>query len=736
MKKFLFYFVIITSSVPGLPGKSNGQGVWIEQATGFLPTNNQFLTGGDNCIGYAKDNDQFMYFFDISLHQWTTADLGSPQNMHAIRGRGNVIMAYTDELLIGYSSLTSTFDIINFQGEPINPGALGMLGGYGCTEWGAFFVTDEFFYVFDTELGTWQSYAYILPEPFYTYGASFIKGDDYIGVILPQQENYIDYTEFSVMAYSLPNHAFAETNYGGPYAGTMESVIMSNGFVTMRRPVGVDSTYLTGYSSSDNQFLTKFIGSMEGDISIANSWDYPENYTKKTVAAYMLVLNADQNHNEKIYAYSTIRGRWDISPILIHDAQAGESDYLSISLGGTLAASSKVNFENDDVFYEIYDSETGGFHSYGPESQTVTNNGHTSEPVCANNVMMAHDSTHIWFYNPSLGGSFLENAFADMSTGYIVGDKFVAVNTWDLWNANPDILYIYNTFTGNTSIINVGNIRSAVYPHLSHDMFAFTADLGAGIYFYSSITDSYSYVSFQNTSTQYIDIREKVAVATSQNGLETYLYDANLNATTLVTFPFNSYQLGGNFILFINGQTIKGYNYTLQEFSNVEVNNLWGIRASDRIGLVWDNNQENFFAYNGFSASWVPLIPEGQSVYNNDAYGKTAVVVRDDRIYAFDPEIVTGIDKQANRPEAQLLQNYPNPFADYTYIEYTLTSSEHVSLHIFNLLGNEVTTLVDENSVPGKYRIRFETNKLPEGIYYYSLEFNGNKQTKKMVLMR
>ncbi len=83
-----------------------------------------------------------------------------------------------------------------------------------------------------------------------------------------------------------------------------------------------------------------------------------------------------------------------------------------------------------------------------------------------------------------------------------------------------------------------------------------------------------------------------------------------------------------------------------------------------------------------------------------------------------------------------LEQNYPNPFNPSTKIKYSIAKDGNVSLKIFNILGREVKTLVNENQKAGKYTINFDGSNLSSGIYFYSLETGSFKQVKKMILLK
>jgi hypothetical protein len=84
----------------------------------------------------------------------------------------------------------------------------------------------------------------------------------------------------------------------------------------------------------------------------------------------------------------------------------------------------------------------------------------------------------------------------------------------------------------------------------------------------------------------------------------------------------------------------------------------------------------------------------------------------------------------------QLSQNYPNPFNPRTVIDYSITRTEHVTLKVYDLLGKEVATLVDQNKEPGTYQSPFDAASLPSGIYIYQLKAGTFSQARKMMLLK
>jgi len=83
-----------------------------------------------------------------------------------------------------------------------------------------------------------------------------------------------------------------------------------------------------------------------------------------------------------------------------------------------------------------------------------------------------------------------------------------------------------------------------------------------------------------------------------------------------------------------------------------------------------------------------------------------------------------------------LNQNFPNPFNPLTTISYQLPTKNFVTLKVYDLLGNEVATLVNEEKPAGRYETSFNSQQLPSGIYFYQLKSGVKIQNKKMVLVR
>jgi hypothetical protein len=95
------------------------------------------------------------------------------------------------------------------------------------------------------------------------------------------------------------------------------------------------------------------------------------------------------------------------------------------------------------------------------------------------------------------------------------------------------------------------------------------------------------------------------------------------------------------------------------------------------------------------------------------------------------------ISSSSNIPEEfTLYQNYPNPFNPLTHLEFGISKLEFVSLKVFDILGKEVMTLVNETKPAGKYSVTFDGSNLSSGIYFYKIEAGDFIKVKRMALIK
>ncbi len=107
-----------------------------------------------------------------------------------------------------------------------------------------------------------------------------------------------------------------------------------------------------------------------------------------------------------------------------------------------------------------------------------------------------------------------------------------------------------------------------------------------------------------------------------------------------------------------------------------------------------------------------------------------AIVIRETATLSVDD------NENASLDNFQLEQNYPNPFNPTTVIRYRLPITSDVTIKVFNILGKEITTLVNDELAAGEHEVEFDATGLPSGIYFYQLKSNDFLETKKMIYLK
>ena len=83
-----------------------------------------------------------------------------------------------------------------------------------------------------------------------------------------------------------------------------------------------------------------------------------------------------------------------------------------------------------------------------------------------------------------------------------------------------------------------------------------------------------------------------------------------------------------------------------------------------------------------------------------------------------------------------MYQNYPNPFNPVTTIKYDIPKKAFVKLTVYDILGKEIETLVDENKLAGNYSTNWNASNYPSGIYFYIIRSDEYSKTMKMILIK
>ena len=224
--------------------------------------------------------------------------------------------------------------------------------------------------------------------------------------------------------------------------------------------------------------------------------------------------------------------------------------------------------------------------------------------------------------------------------------------------------------------------------------------------------------------------------------------------------PFSSYNkiyfydnnagyVGGPYGLILK-TTDGGLSWKFRSASGFdEVNDLFFISPDSGVSVgpngiarLTTDGGDNWFEDDGLTAflngeTIKKIVPFGKNhglVIGENGFD---IFVAKDSTYLDSLPLVTSVKYQNILvEELKLEQNYPNPFNPTTTIKYTILESGLVTLKVYNLIGEEIASLINEEKGMGSYEVEFDALALPSGIYYYRLQSGDYIETKKMVLLR
>lgn len=169
--------------------------------------------------------------------------------------------------------------------------------------------------------------------------------------------------------------------------------------------------------------------------------------------------------------------------------------------------------------------------------------------------------------------------------------------------------------------------------------------------------------------------------------------------------------------------------------------------VNDALVYVKSESNNKVYSYNLTSSEGryrIPVLPYGtyrliaQKIgVENSLSSPFEITTTQDTLTGIDLTLIVTSLEDENQPLSfRLEQNYPNPFNPSTNLEFSLNESSKVKLTIYNMLGEEVTTLLNDYLEKGNYHITFTAGNLSSGVYLYELQTNENKIVKKMNLIK
>lgn len=351
----------------------------------------------------------------------------------------------------------------------------------------------------------------------------------------------------------------------------------------------------------------------------------------------------------------------------------------------------------------------------GMEHQTISSMGGFGDGL------IAHELAHMWYGDnitcKDWHHIWLNEGFATMGEGLI----------YEAWNG-----------------------KAAYNSYIADEMYY--AKFASGTIYVQDISSEWeifnSYRTYSKACVVLHMLRGIVGDSTFFNILRTYSYDPSVAYGNAVTEDFQAIaeNVSGLDLNYFFQQWIYGVNYPT--YSVVWSKNSLGGNLYDLALKITQSSNSNpsFFTMpiqiKVNSSTGDTII----TVFNNAQVQNFNITVANEPIsITVDPNnwilktinsVVVGIEDEMQPQTFSLEQNYPNPFNPVTKIKFTLASNEYTTLKVYDIIGKEISTLVNNQMEKGHYEINFDASNLPSGVYLYTLNAGGYKETRKMILMR
>ena len=356
----------------------------------------------------------------------------------------------------------------------------------------------------------------------------------------------------------------------------------------------------------------------------------------------------------------------------------------------------------------------------------------------ANNSIINCDA--FWNYDTRGNGGNADGFAAKWNIGS--GNRFAHCRSWensddgwDLWQADSTVImdscwcwrngnYHLTSAAGNGNGFKIGGAPVCV-PHIMRNCISFDnkGDSGGKGFDQNSNFAGHTMLNCLAWGNSYLDYN---FYKVSTNGTLTCKNSIQYKGTTSPYIKFVDGVVQNNTwaaLKFQTGYTWTGVTVTDADFVSADTSLAGKPRNDDGSLPVID-------LYRLKSTSG--LIDKGQDV-GIPFYGSTP------DIGPFEYGLVSAIKEYepiVGPRSFKVEQNYPNPFNPSTVISYQIPNNSFVTLKVYNILGKEVATLVNEEKSSGIYRVTFDASHLPSGLYIYSVTAGKYSQVKKMMLIK
>jgi photosystem II stability/assembly factor-like uncharacterized protein len=310
--------------------------------------------------------------------------------------------------------------------------------------------------------------------------------------------------------------------------------------------------------------------------------------------------------------------------------------------------------------------------------------------------------------------------FVDDNTGYITDDNGTVhktINGGASWSAiilNALLLTAIDFINSNTGYVGTAS---------NEDLFKTT---NGGINWQVSYSPNFDFLKFLNSSTGYGVL----------NSYTYFLYKTtNSGAIWQDIFQSDSGFIGGLFFIDVN----TGWLSESRVFNNVVIYRK--LFKTTNAGSNWFEQSTGYVSPDSSAClGQIQMINENTgfvtSAYCEVVGGYPTIKGRIYKTTNGGGDPIGIINNNELIHSFRLDQNYPNPFNPGTIIRFNIKDLTFTTLKVFDVLGREIATLVDEQLKPGTYEVEWNASNYPGGIYFYCLTAGDYKDTKKMILIK
>ena len=397
-----------------------------------------------------------------------------------------------------------------------------------------------------------------------------------------------------------------------------------------------------------------------------------------------------------------------------------------------------------------------------------------------NGIMLATNNRGSTWHKINLGVSDKLNSikFIDDYTGFVVGDNGVILRTQDSWRSCDYLSVASNYYNKDVSFVN------GTYGIIVGYKYSYTGDTPQP---YATIlisndegidwSDKSPGIAGKFNSVIFFDNNKAIAVGdaglvgfSNDRGENWYfrkLTTSNLNSVRVCKTTGLKIIVGDNGTLFISKEEdrYRWIDYSISRFYDLNAICQYGsnfvIAGEKRSYISQDTNlvappekmaTQNYLNPDNniisrsvilesreLNGIWKEVFTTSAGTLNsvNFCNSNSAISVgQKGTIAVYEKAVVQDTIITFDSPEKIETQNYPNPFNPSTVISFKLPEQTNVELKIYDVLGNEVATLVNESRPAGSYEVEWNASNLPSGVYIYNLRAGTNVQMKKMLLLK